>query len=80
MFLVTMATDRQHVSPESLVLTLTGLSDFLVEREGTSLFSPTYDPHMGQLHPSVLYALIYVIFLERDIEVYLNKKYFPRLS
>ena len=32
-FLVTKATDRQHVDPESLVLALTRLRDFLVERE-----------------------------------------------
>ena len=31
-FLVTKATDRQHVNPESLVLALTRFSDFLVER------------------------------------------------
>ena len=30
-FLVTKATDRQHVDPESLVLALTRLRDFLVE-------------------------------------------------
>ena len=36
-FLVTKTTDRQHVFPESLVLALTRLRDFLVERGVTSL-------------------------------------------
>ena len=36
-FLVTDATDRQHVDPENLVLALTRLRDFLVERGVSSL-------------------------------------------
>ena len=36
-FLVTKATDRQDVNLESLVLALTRLRDFLVERGVTSL-------------------------------------------
>ena len=43
-FLVTKATDRQHEYPESLVLALTRLRDFLVERGVTSRSLPVYDP------------------------------------
>ena len=77
-FLVTKATDRQHVNPEKLVLALTRLRDFLVERGVTSLLSPVYDPNRGKLHPRELYALVHlhVIFAETDREVYLNKKYY----
>ena len=75
-FLVTKATDRQHVDPESLVLALTRLRDFLVERGVTSLSLPVYDPNRGKLHPRELYALVHVIFSETDIEVYLHKKYY----
>ena len=75
-FLVTKATDRQHVNPESLVLALTRLRDFLVERGATSLSLPVYDPNRGKLHPRELYALVHVIFSETDIEVYLHKKYY----
>ena len=71
-FLVTNATDRQDVDPESLVLALTRL---LVERGVTSLSLPVYDPNRGKLHPRELYALVHVIFSETDIEVYLHKKY-----
>ena len=75
-FMVTKATDKQHVNPESLVLALTRLRDFLVERGVTSLSLPVYDPNRGKLHPRKLYALVHVIFLETDIEVYLHKKYY----
>ena len=72
----TKATDRQHVDPESLVLALTQLRDFLVERGLTSLSLPVFDPNRGKLHPRELYALVHVIFSETDIEVYLHKKYY----
>ena len=75
-FLVTKATDRQHVNPKNLVLALTSLRDFLNERGVTSLSLPVYDPNRGKFHPRELYALIHVIFLETDIEVYLNRKYY----
>ena len=41
--LVTKATDKQHVNPESLVLALTRLRDFLVARGVTSLSLPVCD-------------------------------------
>ena len=61
-FLVTRPTEKQHVDPEDLVLSLTRLRDFLVEREVKKLSLPVYDPNRGRLHPRELYALIYVIF------------------
>ena len=75
-FLVTKTTDRQHVNPESLILALTRLRDFLVERGVTSLSLPVYDPNSGKLHLRELYALVNVIISETDIEVYLHKKYY----
>ena len=74
--MVTKATDKQHVNPESLVLALTRFRDFLVERGVTSLFLPNYDPNRGKLHPRELYALVHVIFSQNDNEVYLHKKYY----
>ena len=68
-FLVTKATDKQHVSPESLVLALTRLRNFLVESGVTSLSLPVYDPNIEKLHPRKLYTLVHVIFSETDIEV-----------
>ena len=74
-FLVTKATDKQHVNPESLVLALSRLRGFLVERGVTSLSLPVYDPNRRKLHPRELYALVNVIFSETYIEVYTHKKY-----
>ena len=73
-FLLTKATEKQHMNPESLVLALIRLRDFLVERGVTSLSLPVYDPNRGTLHPRELYALVHVIFSETDIAVYFNKK------
>ena len=75
-FLVTKATDKQQVNPESLVSALTRLRDFLVERRVTSLSLPIYDPNRGKLHLRELYALVHVMFSETDIEVYLHKNYY----
>ena len=75
-FLVTRATEKRHVDPENLVLSLTRLRDFLVEREVKELSLPMYDPNRGRLHPRELYALIHVIFSDTYIQVYLHKKYY----
>ena len=71
--LVTKVTDRQHVNPESLVLALTRLRDFLVERGVTSLSLTVWDRNRRKLHPRELYALVHEIFSDTDIEVYLHK-------
>ena len=75
-FLITKADDKQHVNPESLVLALTQLRDFLVERTVTSLSLPVNDPNRGKSHPREIYALVHVIFSETDIEVYLHEIYY----
>ena len=75
-FLVTRTTEKQHVDPENLVLSLTRLRDFLVERDVKELSLPVYDPNRGRLHPRELYALVHVIFSDTNIQVYLHKKYY----
>ena len=75
-FLVTRATEKRHVDAENLVLSLTRLRDFLVERDVKELLLPVYDPNRGQLHPREMYALIHVIFSDTNIQVYLHKKYY----
>ena len=75
-FLVTRATVKRHVDPENLVLSLTRLRDFLVEREVKELSLQVYDTNRGRLHPRELYALIHVIFSDTNIQVYLHKKYY----
>ena len=56
-FLVMRATEKQHVNPEDLVMSLTRLRDFLVERELKELSLPVYDPNRERLHPRELYVL-----------------------
>ena len=73
-FLVTRATEKRHVDPENLVLSLTRLRDFLVERDVKELSLPVYDPSRGRLHPRESYALVHVIFSDTNIQVYLHKK------
>ena len=75
-FLVTRATEKQHVDPENLVLSLARLRDLLVEREVKKLSLPLYDPVRGRLRPRELYALIHVIFSDTNIQVYLHQKYY----
>ena len=75
-FLVTRATEKQHVDPENLVLSLTRLRDFLVEMDVKELSLPVYDPNRGRLHPRELYALVHVIFSDTNIQVYLHKKFY----
>ena len=68
--------EEQHGDPEDLVLSLTRLRDFLVEREVKELSLPVYNPNRGRLHPGELYALVHVIFSDTNIQLYLDKKYF----
>ena len=68
-FLVTRATEKQHVDPENLVFSLTRLRDFLLEMDVKELSLPVYDPNRGRLHPSELYALVHVIFSDTNIQV-----------
>ena len=75
-FLVTRATEKQHVDPENLVLSLTRLRDFLMEMDVKELSRPVYDPNRRRLHPRELYTLVHVIFSDTNIQVYLHKKYY----
>ena len=75
-FLVTRATEKRHVYPKNLVLSLTRLRYFVEEREVEELSLPVYDPNRGRLHPRELYALIHVIFSYTNIQAYLHKKYY----
>ena len=75
-FLVTRATEKQHMDPENLVLSLTRLRDFLVEMDVKELSLPVYDSNRGRLHTRELYALVQVIFSDTNIQVYIHKKYY----
>ena len=75
-FLVTRETEKRHVDPENLILSLTRLRDFLVKREMKELSLPVYDQNRGRLHPREVYALIHEIVSDTNIQAYLHKKYY----
>ena len=68
------------MEPEDLVLSLTRLSDFLVERGVKEFSLPVYDPNRGRLHPRELYAPLQVIFSETNIEAYLRKNFYSSIG
>ena len=74
-FLMTRATEKRHVDPENLVLSLTRLRDFLMQKEVKEFSLPVYDPIQGRLHRRELYALIHLIFSDTNIQVYSHEKY-----
>ena len=61
---------------KDLVLSLTRLTDFLVEKEVKELSLPVFDPNRKRLYPRELYALIHEIFSDTNIQAYLYKKYY----
>ena len=79
-FLVTRAMEKLHVDPELLVLSLTRLRDFLVQREVKKLSLPVNNPSRGRLQPRELYVLLHVIFSDTNLEVYLHKKYYLNIG
>ena len=50
-FLVTRVNDRNTIDPEHVMLALTRLRDFMIERGITEVSMPVYDPNRGKLSP-----------------------------
>ena len=53
-FLVTRVNDRNTIDPEHVMLALTRLRDFMIERGITEVSMPVYDPNRGKLSPREL--------------------------
>ena len=68
------------IDPEHVVLALTRLRDFLVERGMRVVSMPVYDPNRGRLNPRELYAILYVVFAETETMVHLNKKFYLSIA
>ena len=80
-FLVTRVNDRNTVDPEHVMLALTRLRDFMIERRITEVSMRVYDPNMGKLSPRELYAILHVVFAETEIMVHLQvKKYYLSIA
>ena len=79
-FLVTRVNDRNTIDPEHVMLALTRLRDFMIERGITEVSMPVYDPNRGKLSPRELYAILHVVFAETEIMVHLHKKYYLSIA
>ena len=79
-FLVTRVNERNTIDPEPVVLALTRLRDFMVERGIMEVSMPVYDPNRGKLSPRELYAILHVVFAETEIMVHLHKKYYLSIA
>ena len=67
-FLVTRVNDRNTNDPEHVMLALTRLRDFMLERRIMEVSMPVYDPNRGRLSPRELYAILHVVFACRGNE------------
>ena len=57
-FLVTRVNERNTIDPKHVILALTRLRDFMVERGIMEVSMPVYDPNRGKLNPRELYAIL----------------------
>ena len=74
-FLLTRVNERNTIDPEHVILALTRLRDFMIERRIREVSMPVYNPNRGRLNPRELYALLHVVFAETEIMLHLHKKY-----
>ena len=79
-FLVTRVNERNTIDPEHVMLALTRLRDFMIERGIVEVSMPVYDPNRGKLSPRELYAILHVVFAEMEIMVHLHKKYYLSIA
>ena len=79
-FLVTRVSERNTIDPEHVMLALTRLQDFMIERRITEVSMPVYDPNRTKLSPRELYAILHVVFAETEIMVHLHKKYYLSIA
>ena len=75
-FLVTRVNERNTIDPEHVMLAITRLRDFMVERKIMEVSMSVYDPNRDKLSPRELYAILHVVFAETEIMVHLHKKYY----
>ena len=79
-FLVMRVNERNTIDPEHVMLALTRLRDFMIERGIVEVSMPVYDPNRGKLSPRKLYAILHVVFAETEIMVHLHKKYYLSIA
>ena len=78
-FLVTRINERNTIDPEHVMLALTRLTEFMVERRIMEVSITVYDPNRGKLSYKVsykvrdLYTILHVVFAETEIMLHLHK-------
>ena len=72
-FLVMRVNEKNTIDPEHVMLALTRLKDFMIERGIVEVSMPVYDPNRGKLSPRELYAILHVVFAETEMMVHLHK-------
>ena len=77
---MTRVNERNTTDPEHVMLALTRLRDFMIERGIVEVSMPVYDPNMGKLSPRELYAILHVVFAETEMLVHLHKKYYLSIA
>ena len=78
--LVTRVNDKNTIDPEHVMLALTRLRDFMIERRIMEVSIPVYDPNRGKLNPMELYAILHVVYAETEIISHLHKKYYLSIA
>ena len=58
-FRVTRFNERNTIDPEHVMLALTRLRDFMIERGIMEVSMPVYNPNRGKLSPKELYAFLH---------------------
>ena len=79
-FLVTRVNERSTIDPEHVMLALTRLRGFMVQRGLMEVSMPVHDPNRGKLNPRELYAILHVVFAETEITVHIHEKYYLNIA
>ena len=69
---MTRVNERNTIDPEQVMLALTKLRGFMVQRGIQEISMPA---NRGRLKPRELYAILHVVFAETEIMVHLHKKF-----
>ena len=77
---MTRVNERNTIDQEHVMLALTRLSDFMVERGIREVSMPVYNPNRGRLNPRELYAVLRVVFAVTETMVHLHKKYYLSIT
>ena len=72
--LVARINERNTIDPEHVILALTRLRDFMVERRIMEVSMPVFDQNRGKLSLRELYAILHVVFAEAEIMLHPHKK------